>query len=330
MAIRPIPKTDVLECLPRASEIANLRIVNKDLDFIQRMITRSDDLTMQVAEATEYSQLVQVAERARILVERAGEKAGTLKEFTGDSNPLAKVSNSEELLASVETLSSALTSKMEVLSANYETTSTTAFEHFSSTVDSLQQTLNSSQSYPELLNSFGAIKPLLDDIADQMPLIKAQEGAADLVERVNHLSASFSDKAELVSSEFRESVLSQIDSFNVQVDVLMTKVDQLSTAEQVTTHFEQLKALGDVIGAKGKEFNTFDEVQVLIQNINELGIASHTKVIDLIDGSKIVAKLASLTNNPEALAHAVNEVSHRTEIGVVENQLMPLIDNGSL
>ncbi|MGE4571044.1 MAG: proline/glycine betaine ABC transporter permease, partial [Gammaproteobacteria bacterium] len=47
-------------------------------------------------------------------------------------------------------------------------------------------------------------------------------------------------------------------------------------------------------------------------------------------GSKIVAKLASLTNNPEALAHAVNEVSHRTEIGVVENQLMPLIDNGSL
>jgi glycine betaine/proline transport system permease protein len=329
MAIRPVPKIDVLECLPRASEIANLRIVNKDLDFIQRMIQRSDELTMQVADATEYSQLVQVAERARVLVERAGEKAGTLKEFTGDSNPLAKVSNSEELLASVETLSNALTSKMEVLSANYEATSTTAFEHFSSTVDSLQQTLNSSQSYPELLNSFGAIKTLLDDMADQMPLIKAQEGAADLVERVNHLSASFSDKAESVSGDFRESVLSQIDSFNAQVNVLMTKVDQLSTAEQVTTHFEQLKALGDDIGAKGKEFNTFDEVQVLIQNINELGIASHAKVIDLIDGSKIVAKLTSLTNNPEALAHAVNEASHRTEISVVENQLMPLIDNGS-
>jgi len=42
MAIRPVPKLDVLECLPRASEIANLRIVNKDLDFIQRMINRSN------------------------------------------------------------------------------------------------------------------------------------------------------------------------------------------------------------------------------------------------------------------------------------------------
>ena len=329
MAIRSIPKQDILECLPNAANIANLRIDNKDLDFIQRMIQRSDELTMQVADATEYSQLVQVAERARVLVERAGEKAGVLKEFTGDSNPLAQINNSEELFASVETLSSALTNKMEVLSANYETTSTIAFEHFSSAVDGLQQSLNSSQSYSELLNSFGAIKPLLDDMVVQMPLIKAQEGAADLVERVSHLSASFSDKAESVSGEFADSVLSQIDGFNAQVDVLMAKVDQLSTAEQVTTHFEQLKALGDDIGAKSKEFNTFDEVQVLIQNVNELGISSHAKVVDLIDGSKIVAKLASLTNNPEALAHAVNEVSLRTEVGVVENQLMPLIDNGS-
>jgi len=329
MAIRSIPKQDILECLPDAANIAGLRIDNKDLDFIQRMIHRSDELTMQVADATEYSQLVQVAERARVLVERAGEKAGTLKEFTGDSNPLAQINNSEELFASVETLSSALTSKMEVLSANYEATSTTAFEHYSGAVDSLQQTLNSSQSYSELLNSFGAIKALLDDMVDQMPLIKAQEGAADLVERVSHLSASFSDKAESVSGEFADGVLSQIDGFNAQVDVLMAKVDQLSTAEQVTTHFEQLKALGDDIGAKSKEFNTFDEVQVLIQNINELGIASHAKAVDLIESSKIIAKLASLTNNPEALAHAVNEAALRTEISVVENQLMPLIDNGS-
>ncbi len=105
MAIRPIPKQDILECLPNAADIAGLRMDNKDLDFIQRMLARSDELTLQVAEATDYSQLVTITERARVLVDRAEEKAGTLKEFSGDSNPLAQINNSEQLLASVESLS---------------------------------------------------------------------------------------------------------------------------------------------------------------------------------------------------------------------------------
>jgi len=332
MAIRPIPKQDILECLPNAADIAGLRMDNKDLDFIQRMLARSDELTLQVAEATDYSQLVTITERARVLVDRAEEKAGTLKEFSGDSNPLAQINNSEQLLASVESLSSALTSKMEALSANYESTSTAAFDHYSNTIESLQQSLNSTQSYSGLVESFDGVSTTLKELVEQVPLIKSQEGAADLIDRVNSLSDSFQNKAESLSGVFKQDVITQIDGLNAQVDALKLNVDQLSTAEQVTAHFEQVKALGDVIGSKGKEFsiNTFDEVKVLIQNINELGIASHSKAIDLIDGYKAVAKLESLTANPEALAHALKEASLRTEVSAIDQQLMPFIDNGSL
>jgi len=333
MAVRPIPKLDALECITRdngAIDVAQLRMDNKDLDFLQRMIERSDELTLQVAGATDYSQLVAIADRARVLVDRAEIKAGTLKEFTGDSNPLAQIRNSEELLASVESLSSALTSKMESFSANYESTSAAAFDHYSNTIDGLQQSLNSTQSYPGLVESFGGISDILKDLEEQIPLIKARDGMPDLISRVNDLADSFQDKAESLSGVFKEGVISQINDLNAQVDALRLNVDQLSSAEQVTAHFVQLKALGDALGAKAKEFNTIEEVQVLIQNINELGIASHSKVVDLVDGFKVVSNLEALTGNPEALIHAVKEASFRTEVSAIEQQLMPLIDNGSL
>ena len=53
MAVRPIPKQSILDCLPTAAEIGELRIVNKDLNFIQAMIKRADDLTSQALSATD-------------------------------------------------------------------------------------------------------------------------------------------------------------------------------------------------------------------------------------------------------------------------------------
>ena len=34
-AVRPLPQQSIIECIPPASEIADLRILNKDLNFIQ-------------------------------------------------------------------------------------------------------------------------------------------------------------------------------------------------------------------------------------------------------------------------------------------------------
>ena len=43
-AVRPLPQQSIIECIPPASEIADLRILNKDLNFIQAMTKRADDL----------------------------------------------------------------------------------------------------------------------------------------------------------------------------------------------------------------------------------------------------------------------------------------------
>ena len=59
-AVRPIPQQSIIECIPPASEIADLRILGKDLNFIQAMTKRADDLTAQAQSATDYSQLVQI------------------------------------------------------------------------------------------------------------------------------------------------------------------------------------------------------------------------------------------------------------------------------
>ena len=47
-AVRPLPQQSIIECIPPASEIADLRILNKDLNFIQAMTKRADDLMLKL------------------------------------------------------------------------------------------------------------------------------------------------------------------------------------------------------------------------------------------------------------------------------------------
>ena len=81
MAVRPIPKQSILDCLPTAAEIGELRIVNKDLNFIQAMIKRATDLTSQAQSATDYSQLVKITDNFSKLSGRASDKSKILKDF---------------------------------------------------------------------------------------------------------------------------------------------------------------------------------------------------------------------------------------------------------
>ena len=108
MAIRPIPKQSILDCLPTAVETGDLRIVNKDLNFIQAMTKRADDLTSQALSATDYTQLVKITDNYTKLADRASAKAQTLKDLSDESNPLIEVNSSEELIEKVQLLSQAL------------------------------------------------------------------------------------------------------------------------------------------------------------------------------------------------------------------------------
>ena len=69
--VRPIPQQSIIECIPPASEIADLRILGKDLNFIQAMTKRADDLTTQALSATDYSQLVKITDSFAKLTDRA-------------------------------------------------------------------------------------------------------------------------------------------------------------------------------------------------------------------------------------------------------------------
>ena len=96
MAVRPIPKQSILDCLPTAAEIGELRIVNKDLNFIQAMIKRADDLTSQALSATDYTQLVKITDNFTKLADRASSKVQALKNFSNE-----KVANTSQSLSSI-------------------------------------------------------------------------------------------------------------------------------------------------------------------------------------------------------------------------------------
>jgi hypothetical protein len=102
MAVRPIPQQSILDCLPTAAEIGDLRIVNKDLNFIQAMTKRADDLTSQAQSATDYTQLVKGSESCARLADRGSVKAQALKELSNESSPLAGVNSAADLLEKVQ------------------------------------------------------------------------------------------------------------------------------------------------------------------------------------------------------------------------------------
>ena len=339
MATRAIPKIDAYECITDqtvtsksdgAIDVANLRIDNKDLDFIQRQLNRTDDLTAQTVEASNYNDLVGISNNMDVLLKGVSGRAETIKDFTDGRNPMTEINNSEELLAKIENLSNVLTSKVAEFSSDYQVTSDAAFADLSNQVEKLQQAVNSSDSYPDLLNAFGDIHAILKNLIEggDLRLIKDQTGSEGLIEQMNQLVESFESKAESLSGAFESSVSAQIETLNAEVDSLAQNIDQLSSAEQVMSHFQALESLGQVIKTKASEFNTIDESKELIQNINETSILSYEKAVDIIDGYKQVSNLEALVDNPETLAHAVKEASYRTNVSVVEEQLMPLVNDG--
>ena len=326
MAIRSTPQQSILDCLPSAVDIADLRIINKDLNFIQANIKRADDLSIEALNATDYSQLVSITEKFSKLASRASDRSETLKEFTKDSNPLTEVNNSSELLEKVQVLSKTLDQKTSELGSQFYEISSSKYNTFNNSLDSIKQSIDSISSHGDVIALFPKLESLLTEIAENANYLNTHENAEELLESINKVVQVYDDKANSFAQVFINDISSQVSLINQKIDMLRLNIDSLDTKYEVDAHLEQLSELRDVLNDSVKEFINFPESNNLILNMNDLSIATYTKVQDIVDGYQAVTKLLPLANDSEALAKAVTEASFRTNTSVIDNTLVGLIE----
>ena len=326
MSIRSVPQQSILDCLPSAVDTADLRIINKDLNFIQANIKRADDLSIEALNATDYSQLVSITEKFSKLASRASDRSETLKEFTKDSNPLTEVNNSSELLEKVQILSKMLDQKTSELGPQFYEISSSKHDLFNSSVDSIRQSVDSISSHNEVITLFPKLESLLTEIAENAHYLNSHDNSENFLRAINELVEVYEVKADIFSSAFQNDISSQVSLINQKIDMLRLNIDSLDTKYEVDAHLEQLSELRDVLNDSVKEFINLPESNNLILNINDLSIATYTKVQDIVDGYQAVTKLLPLANDSEALAKAVTEASFRTNTSVIDNTLMGLIE----
>ena len=118
----------------------------------------------------------------------------------------------------------------------------------------------------------------------------------------------------------------QIDIINQQISSLSANIDSLNSSYGVDAHLEKLSELREVVNSSASQFKTVSGSEEMVLNLNNLSLASHAKVEDMVNGYKAIEKLIPQVNDPELLVHTVREVSFRTNTSYIDNLLMPLID----
>jgi len=326
MAVRPIPQQSILDCLPTAAEIGELRIVNKDLNFIQAMIKRADDLTSQALSATDYTQLVKITDNYTKLADRASAKAQTLKDFSNESNAITEVNSAAELLEKVQLLSQALGNKTQELGTQFSSNATTQYEAYSNSVAELLNRVDSINSPNQVISIFKELQSLLKDIEENSRYLISNDNASEFVNKVELLAQQYSDKADTYSPSFMSDIGSQIGSIDEKIRGLIGQVDYLNSNIEVQSHIEQISQTRDQINSLASTYKSFSGSKDMILSLDELSITTHAKVQDMVDSNEIVSNLMPLVNDPEALSRAVKEASIRGDVSTVENVLMPLVN----
>jgi glycine betaine/proline transport system permease protein len=326
VAVRPIPKQSILDCLPTAAEIGDLRIVNKDLNFIQAMTKRADDLTSQALSATDYTQLVKITDNYTKLADRASVKAKTLKELSNESNPLTEVNSAAELLEKVQLLSQVLENKTQELGAQFNSNATTQYEAYNNSVAELSNRVDSINSPNQFTSIFKDIEPLLKDIEENSRYLVSNDNASELVNKVELLAQQYADKADTYSTSFMSDIGLQIGSLHEKIRGLIGQVDSLNSNIEIQSHIEQISQIRDKINSLASTYKSFSGSKDMIFSLDELSITTHAKVQDMVDSNEIVSNLMPLVNDPEALSRAVKEASIRGDVSIVENVLMPLVN----
>ena len=329
MAIRSVPQQSILDCLPTAVEIADLRVANKDLNFIQANIKRADDLATQALNATDYSQIVSITDKFTSLTKRAVDRGETLKEFSKDSNPLTQINDSSQYFEKVQLLSNNLELKTNELTEQFNSMVTSKYESYNSSLSELSQSVNSISSSSEVVAQYKNLELFLKDIAENARYLNSDVKASQFIKDVEVLARQYSEKSELYSSSFVNNVEFQVKLLNDQITGLYNNVASLNSSYEVEAHLQELSQIREVINASAPEFKNFSGSEEMVLKLNDLSLATHSKVQDMFDSYDAVSKLLPYINDSEVLAKAVIESSLRTNVSAVEETLIPLVDKTS-
>ena len=329
-AVRPIPQQSIIECIPPASEIADLRILNKDLNFIQAMTKRADDLSNQALAATDYSELVKITDSFTKLAERAEDKTKTLKELSNQSNPLTEVNSSAELLEKVQILSQSLEAKTQELSELYKSNESSLLDSYGSSISELNNQINSASSPDDIIALFPQIESLFKDIEENSRYVSNNSESASLTENIQNLASNYSDKAEQYTDSFMSEVGSQISLLNDGINSLRANIEYLNSNSSVQSHLERLSEIREQVNASASIYKNYPGARDMVYNLDTLSISTHARVEQMADSYEIVSEeLMPLVNNPDALVRAVKEAAIRTDVSTVENVLIPLTNKAN-
>ena len=329
-AVRPLPQQSIVECIPPASEIADLRILNKDLNFIQAMTKRADDLSAQAQSATDYAELVKITDSFAKLAERAEVKTKTLKELSNESNPLTEVNSSAELLEKVQILSQSLENKTQELSGLYESNESSLLDSYGSSITELNNQVNSASSPDDVIALFPQIESLFKDIEENTRYVSNNSESASLTENIQNLASSYADKAEQYSDAFMSEVGSQISLLNDGINSLRANIDYLNSNSSVQSHLERLSEIREQVNASASIYKNYPGARDMVYNLDTVSISTHARVEQMADSYEIVSEeLMPLVDNPEALVRAVKEAAIRTDVTTVENVLIPLTNKAN-
>ena len=329
-AVRPLPQQSIVECIPPASEIADLRILNKDLNFIQAMTKRADDLSAQAQSATDYAELVKITDSFAKLAERAEVKTKTLKELSNESNPLTEVNSSAELLEKVQILSQSLENKTQELSGLYESNESSLLDSYGSSITELNNQVNSASSPDDVIALFPQIESLFKDIEENTRYVSNNSESASLTENIQNLASSYADKAEQYSDAFMSEVGSQISLLNDGINSLRANIDYLNSNSSVQSHLERLSEIREQVNASASIYKNYPGARDMVYNLDTVSISTHARVEQMADSYEIVSEeLMPLVNNPEALVRAVKEAAIRTDVTTIENVLIPLTNKAN-
>ena len=329
-AVRPLPQQSIVECIPPASEIADLRILNKDLNFIQAMTKRADDLSAQAQSATDYAELVKITDSFAKLAERAEVKTKTLKELSNESNPLTEVNSSAELLEKVQILSQSLENKTQELSGLYESNESSLLDSYGSSITELNNQVNSASSPNDVIALFSQIESLFKEIEENTRYVSNNSESASLTENIQDLASNYADKAEQYSDAFMSEVGSQISLLNEGINSLRANIDYLNSNSSVQSHLERLSEIREQVNASASIYKNYPGARDMVYNLDTVSISTHARVEQMADSYEIVSEeLMPFVNNPEALVRAVKEAAIRTDVSTVENVLIPLTNKAN-
>ena len=329
MAIRSVPQQSILDCLPTAVEIADLRVANKDLNFIQANIKRADDLATETLSVTDYSQLVTITEKFASLTKRSVDRGESLNQFSKDSNPLTQINDSSQFFEKVQLLSTNLEQKTTELSSQFNSIVDLKYQNFNNSLNELNQSVNSISSHNEVLVLYKNLESFLKDATQNAGYLNSNSNSNvnQFLNDIELLTQNYIQKAELYSSSFINDISFQVDSLNIKIDVLANNVDSLSSLNEVKNHLEQLSQLREIINSSAPQFKFFSGSEKMVLNLNDLSLATDAKVQDMYGSYDAISKLLQHINDPEILSKAVIEASLRTNVSAVENALMPLVNN---